>query len=212
MHRYLKLGALIAGTLLVACGLTESGPRVARIERIDVAPARLSLLPFQAADLTLVVTMSRDDINAIASLQWHATGGAITNNYIVNGLRHITYQAPAQAGNYLFIVTTVNGWPADTARIAVTTTPVPVNVVTVSPATVNLVVGDTTTLRTALTDSTGSALFGRPIEWTSTDAGVALVLATGFVRAMAAGTVTITATTEGRSGTAVVTVLPAPTP
>jgi len=39
---------------------------------------------------------------------------------------------------------------------------------------------------------------------------VGLVLATGFVRAMAAGTATITATTEGHSGTAVVTVLPAP--
>ena len=213
MHRHFKLGAVIAGTLVVAaCGLTSSGPEVSRIEGIDITPGRVSLVPFQAADLILVVTLSRGDSGALATLQWSTTGGVISNNYVVNGVRHVTYQSPAQAGNYLFIVTTVTGFPADTAQIAVATTPVPVHTVTVIPATVNLVAGDTTMLRAALTDSTGSALFGRLIEWTTSDAGVATVLASGFVRAVAAGTVTITATAEGHSGTAVVTVAPAPTP
>jgi hypothetical protein len=212
VNRHLKLGALIAAALAGACGLAASGPEVSRIERIDITPARVSLLPFQAADLTLVVTLSRGDSGALATLQWSTTGGVITNNYIINGVRHVTYQSPAQAGNYLFIVTTVTGWPADTARIAVATTPVPVHTVTITPATVNLVAADTTTLRVALTDSTGSALFGRLIEWTTSDAGVATVLATGLVRGIAAGTATITATSEGHSGTAVVTVVAASTP
>lgn len=214
MNRYLTLGggALIAGAFVAACGITAAGPHVSRIERIDIAPARISLLPFQSADLTLIVTLSRGDSAALATLSWSTTGGLITNNYLIDGVRHVTYQAPQQAGDYLFIVTTVNRFPADTARIAVSTTPVPVHTVTVIPATVNLVVGDTTLLRAALTDSTGSALFGRAIEWTTTDAGVATVLASGFVRAMGAGSVTITATTEGKSGTATVTVAPAPTP
>lgn len=212
MDRHLKLGAVVAATVLVACKLTASGPQVSRIEHIDVAPGRISLMPFQAADLTLAVTLSRGDSGALAMLQWSTTGGVISNNYIVNGIQHVTYQSPAQAGDYLFIVTTVTGWPADTAQIAVATTPVPVHAVTVTPATVSFVVGDTTTVRVALTDSIGRALFGRLIEWSTTDAGVAMVLATGLVRAMAPGTATITATSEGHSDTAVVTVLPAPTP
>ena len=90
--------------------------------------------------------------------------------------------------------------------MTVTSTPVPVGSVTVTPGSVSLAVADTTTLRAALADSTGSVIVGRAIEWSSSDPGVADVLVTGFVRAIAPGTVTITATSEGRSGTAVVTV------
>ncbi|MGH7519916.1 MAG: Ig-like domain-containing protein [Gemmatimonadales bacterium] len=212
MHRHFKVGAVIAGALVAACGLAASGPHVSRIEAINIAPGRVSLQPFQAADLIVDVVLSRGDSGALATLQWHTTGGVISNNYVINGVRHVTYQSPAQVGNYLFIVTTVTGFPADTAQIAVATTPVPVHTVTVIPSSVNLVVGDTTLLRAALTDSTGSALFGRGIEWTTSDAGVATVLASGFVRAISAGTVTITATAEGHSGTAVINVAPAPTP
>jgi len=49
-------------------------------------------------------------------------------------------------------------------------------------------------------------LVGRAITWSSSDPTVATVLATGFVRAVGAGTATITATSEGHSGTAAVTV------
>jgi uncharacterized protein YjdB len=141
-------------------------------------------------------------------LQWSTTGGVINNNGLVGGVRHVTYTSPAQAGTYLFIVTTSDGVPADTASIAVTVNPVPVYAVAVTPGNVSLAVGDTTRLGTSLTDSTGSALFGRLVEWSTSDAGVATVLAGGFVRALAAGTTTITATSEGRSGTAVITVRP----
>lgn len=214
MNRQFRLGGvIITGAFALACSLIPSGPTRSGVVGIDLTPARLSLLPSQAADLILAVALSgRDSGGALATLQWSTTGGVITNNYMLDGVRHITYQAPAPVGDYLFIVTTTYGVPADTARIAVRATPVPVNAVTLTPATVTLVAGNTTTLRAVLTDSTGSALFGRPIEWTSTDAGVATVLVTGFVRAIGAGTATITATSEGHSGTAVVTVLPAPTP
>lgn len=210
MNVTLRLGALIAGTLALGCGLTESGPVVHRIESISVAPARLSLLPFQSADLTIDISTGWGDPGAAASLQWSTTGGVITNNLLVGGVRYVTYQSPAQPGNYFFIVTTVTGWPADTASIAVTATAVPVNAVTVTPGSVSLAVGDTTRLRATLTDSTGSVVVGRAIDWSTSDAGVATVLATGAVRAMGAGTATITATSEGHSSTSVVTVIPAP--
>jgi hypothetical protein len=210
MNFTLRLGAAIAGTLVLGCGLTASGPEVDRIEAIDLAPARLSLQPSQSAELTLVVITSRGNSGATASLVWSATGGVITGNFIVDGVRHLTYQSPAQPGNYLLMVTAATGSPADTTSVAVTTTPLPVNAVTVTPGTVSLALGDTTILRATLTESSGSVVVGRAIEWSSSDAGVATVLATGFVRAMGVGTATITATSEGHSGTSLVTVTPAP--
>jgi len=205
----IRLGAVTAGTLLLGCNLSSS-PEVVRIDGIQIAPARLSLLPFQAAGLTIDVITSRGGVDPTSSLQWSTTGGTITNNGTIAGLLHVTYTSPAQPGNYLFIVTTVTHTPADTAKIAVTITPVPVNAVTVTPGTVSLVLGDTTSLSATLTDSTGSVLVGRAITWSSSDPTVATVLATGFVRAVGAGTATITATSEGHSGTAAVTVKAGP--
>jgi uncharacterized protein YjdB len=141
-----------------------------------------------------------------ASLQWSTTGGVIGNNGMLDGVRYITYTSPAQPGTYLLVVTTASGWPADTASITVTTTPVPVSSVAITPGSANLAVNDTTTLKATLTDATGAMLFGRPITWSSSDGAVAQVLATGFVRGIGPGTATITATSETHSGSAVVTV------
>src|SRR5690606_28116885 len=51
---------------------------------------------------------------------------------------------------------------------------------------------------------------GRSVAWQSSDAARATVSATGLVTAKAAGPVTITATSESKSGTANVTVLAPP--
>ena len=204
------LGAVLALALALGCNLTAPGPVVLRIGQIDITPARLTLMPFQSGELAAVVVTTHGDSGGMEGVQWSTTGGVITGNYLIGGVRQITYQSPAQAGTYYLIIASMTGAPADTATITVTTTVVPVHAVTVSPSNVSLVVGDTTRLRASLTDSTGSALFGRAITWSSSDNGVATVLATGSVRAIAAGSVTITATTEDRSSTAVVTVNPAP--
>lgn len=83
--------------------------------------------------------------------------------------------------------------------------------VQVTPATASVVVGSTTPLTAAARDAAGATLTGRTIGWASSADGVARVDANGVVTGVAAGTVTITATSEGRTGQSVVTVQ-APTP
>jgi len=200
----IKVGGVAAGIVVLACKIPSS-PIVVRVDAIQVAPARLSLVPFQAAPLTIAVSAGHGDGTGL--LQWSTTGGSIINNGNFSGVLHVTYSSPAQPGDYLLIVTTAIGVPADTAHISVTATPVPVNTVTVAPASISIVVGDTTRFSTTLWDSTGSALFGRAITWSLSDSTVATI-SSGFVRAIAAGTTTVIATSEGRSGTAVVTVNP----
>jgi hypothetical protein len=206
----ITLATTLSIALALGCGVTAAGPVVSRIDRIDITPARLTLMPLQSGELDIIVTTSRGDSGGMEGLQWTTTGGVITGNYLVGGVRHVTYQAPQQPGTYYLVITSITGAPADTASVTVTTTVVPVYAVAVTPGSVSLAFGDTTRLRARLTDSTGSALFGRPITWLSSDNGVATVDAAGFIRAMAAGSVTITATTEEKSSTAAVTVNPAP--
>src|SRR3989442_15961745 len=118
------LGAVTAGTLVLGCNLSSS-PEVVRIDGIQIAPSRLSLLPFQAAGLTIDVITSRGGADPTSSLQWSTTAGTITNNGTIAGLLHVTYTSPAQPGNYLFIVSTVTHTPADTAQIPVPLSHVP---------------------------------------------------------------------------------------
>jgi hypothetical protein len=85
--------------------------------------------------------------------------------------------------------------------------PAPVASVTLDPATVTLVPQQTQALSATLRDAQGGVLSGRTITWTTDQPGVATVSASGLVTAVVPGAATITATSEGRSGTAHVTVL-----
>jgi len=82
----------------------------------------------------------------------------------------------------------------------------PVAVVTVAPGSTSVVAGQTAQLAATLTDSTGAVLTGRAVTWTSSNTAVATVSAAGLVTGVAAGLATITATSEGKSGSGSVTV------
>jgi Tol biopolymer transport system component/uncharacterized protein YjdB len=86
----------------------------------------------------------------------------------------------------------------------------PVASVSVSPATQSLVVGATATFTAALTDANGRPITGRPVAWSSNRTDVATVTSGGVVTAVSAGTATIEATSEGKRGTAVITVARVP--
>ena len=78
--------------------------------------------------------------------------------------------------------------------------------VTVSPATVSLLPQQTETLGASTLDASGAPLAGRTVTWSTSAAAVATVSTSGQVTAVAAGSATITASSEGKSGTAAVTV------
>lgn len=89
-----------------------------------------------------------------------------------------------------------------------TTQPLPPSVATVelSLATATLDIGDSLTLRASARSSTGDTLV-RTFAWTSSNTAVATVSAAGRVAAVAPGQVQVTATSDGKSGTATLTVL-----
>ncbi len=93
---------------------------------------------------------------------------------------------------------------------AVTVTGIPVGSVTVSPATKSLLVAQNFSLSVTVKDTTGTVVTDRPVTWSSSNASVATVSATGVVTAVAPGSATITATSETKSGNSTVTVSPVP--
>src|SRR5439155_1412376 len=93
------------------------------------------------------------------------------------------------------------------AGAAITVNPVPVASVSVSPATASMYAGATQQLTATLLDANGNPLSGRTITWSTDAPGVATVNGSGLVTAEAAGTASITAASEGKSGSAAITVI-----
>src|SRR4029077_3438760 len=85
-------------------------------------------------------------------------------------------------------------------------TSAPVASVTVSPASANVAVGASLQLAVALQSAAGGTLTGRTVTWVSSVASTATVSASGLVQAVMTGSATITATSEGVSGTAAISV------
>jgi Big-like domain-containing protein/calcineurin-like phosphoesterase family protein len=87
----------------------------------------------------------------------------------------------------------------------------PVATVTVNPAFATLMVGNSTTLNAILEDANGNRISGRVVTWAS-DNAAASVDGAGHVTGNSPGGATVTATSEGKSGAASITVIPPPPP
>jgi len=82
----------------------------------------------------------------------------------------------------------------------------PVASVAVTPAAATVTLGLSAILQATVKDAAGTPLTGRTITWSSSNPGVAPVASGGVVAGLAGGTATITATCEGKTGTALITV------
>ena len=87
-----------------------------------------------------------------------------------------------------------------------TTQPGPVATISLSPASATIGVGALQTLTATLRDANGTTLTGRTISWTTSAPLVGSVSTLGVVTGLVAGSATITATSEGISSSAVITV------
>ncbi len=131
---------------------------------------------------------------------WSSSAAAVAT---IDSTGLLTAVAPGTAT----VTATVEG---RTATATVTVTPVPVAAVSVSPATVTVRVGSTQAMTASARDSAGGVLTGRPVTWQSGAPAIATVSAAGVVTGVAPGTAAITATVEGRTAAAQVTVARAP--
>src|SRR5438552_4120664 len=166
-----------------------------RLVRVVMNPQTISV-PEGGVQQFSVYGLKNTGDSVSVSVGYVATGGTITPNGV--------YTAGQVPGPFRVIANQNGGSLADTAAIAVIQ--VRVASVTVSPATASLAVGRTLQLAATPTDSAGNPLSGRVVTWATSATSVATVSAAGLVTGVAAGTATITATSEGKSGIATITV------
>jgi len=135
---------------------------------------------------------------ATGPVVWSTLSAAVAT---INANGVVTAVAPGQTQ----VVASASGL---TTQAAVTVVPVPVAIVSVTPVTFALVAGTTQQLTAVTRDAASNVLTGRVVTWAASDQSKATVDANGLVTAVAAGTTNITATSEGKTGMAQVTVSP----
>src|SRR5207302_6865370 len=91
---------------------------------------------------------------------------------------------------------------------AITVSAVSVATVDVTPPSVSVQAGQTVQLTATPRDANGAPLSGRTVTWSSSNTSVATVSNGGLVSGITPGSATITATSEGKSGTSASTVTP----
>src|SRR5207249_4539476 len=193
----------VAGGWATITATSEGKSGTASVTVADVPVASVTVSPtapnmYAGGTVQLTATLKDASGNVLSgrALTW-TTGNGAVGTVSASGL------VTGVAVGAVTITATSEG-QAGTAAVTVST--VPVASVVVNPATATVVVGATTQLSAVTKDAAGSVLSGRVISWTSSNTAIATVSAAGLVMGVAAGSATITATSEGKSGTASVTV------
>jgi Tol biopolymer transport system component len=171
----------------------------APVATVAITQPALSLSEGEASTLTAVAKDANGAVLQGRTITWTSNNAAVsvdaagTVTAISAGVATITAESEEK-----------------TATIQVTVAALPVANVVVSALPALLEPGDQPALTVRLTDAAGRTVTGRAVTWISSNPTVATVSSTGVVSALAAGLVTITATSEGKTGSATATVDAAP--
>ncbi len=188
--------------------------------------ARITASPIEYPNITCTTTLEAVDPRIVSATITPRTGSlrvGIPRQFTVSLADSLGGQIPAgrvvswtsstPAIASVSATGLVTGLSLGSARIVVnaegtkdsvtfTVTKVPVATVRLSPLSASVIQGQTQQFTATIEDSTGTAVTDRIVEWSSSDPTKATVNTTGLVSTVAPGTVTISAISETRTGTA----------
>jgi len=205
----LVTGAAAGGPVTLTATI-EGKTGTAAITVIPVPVASVGVTPATATigvNATLQLTATPKDANGNPltgrSVAWATSDASIAT---VDGTGLVTGKVE---GGPVTITATSEG-KNGTSAITVSATVIPVASVSVTPPAPSIPVGGNVQLTATPKDASGNPLSGRTITWQSGALGIATVDGSGLVHGVAAGSATVTATSEGKSGSATVSVTPPP--
>jgi trimeric autotransporter adhesin len=173
---------------------------LAPVASVSVTPGTVALTVGGTQQLTALARDAAGGTLSGRTVTWSSGAPGVAT---VSAAGVVTAVAPGTAA----VTATVEG---QSGTVTVTVTPVPVATVSVTPAAPALLVGATQQMTAVPRDAAGAALAGRAVSWTSASPAVATVSPSGMVTGVSVGTAVLTATIEGISGSATVTVSNAP--
>ena len=138
------------------------------------------------------------------AVTWTSSDTAIEQVWGVGDTAAVAGRRPGEA-----TIRATSGGLSDSLAIRVVGSPAPVATVTVIPGDASLGVGDSVGFRAELRDSGGNVQTDRPVAWFVSDSTVLSLFPFGaqaIVRARTTGTAVLSATSEGKTGRATITV------
>lgn len=186
--------ASVTATSGAATAAAQVTVQAAAIATLEVSPASATVDVGGTVGLVPVARDATGNVLTGRPVAWSTSNAAVAT--VTSG------QVRGVAGGTAAITVTAEGKTA-TAQVTVRA---PVASVSVEPATATVDAGATVTLRAVARDGAGNVLSGRPVTWVSSAPAVATVASSGVVTGVSAGTASVYATVEGRTGSAQVTV------
>lgn len=200
---------VFGGALLVGCsggGAKDvpTGPaQPAAVARIEMSPP--SVVFDVGANSIITATPKDASGTAVAGkvVRWLTSDGSIVDG-AVDGNTATIQGVSAGNANVTADVDGITGTATVQVRV---TAPQPVASIVVTPSIAVLFVGETIPMIATLRDAAGNTLANRIVAWTTSNGSIVNGSASGNVASitgLAAGTVTITAASEGKFGTGTV--------
>ncbi|GMR12964.1 MAG: hypothetical protein BMS9Abin29_1159 [Gemmatimonadota bacterium] len=188
---------LVAIPVSLSCGGDGGVAAPTPVATVQVTPAQSTILIGETVQLSGATLDSNGNILTGRAITWSSSDDQIAT---VSSSGLVTGTGPGGA-----TITATSEGRSGMAQVMVN--PVVVSV-TLTPAQTQIRVAATVQLTAELRNAAGEVVTGRMVEWSSSNDGIATVDGAGLVTGVALGSVTITATSEGQTGTATVEVIP----
>jgi len=192
----IRRAALFVFLLLSITVCSDSGVETEDIAEIVITPATTTLTAVGTTQqFTATARDSQGNTIGQVTFTWTSanTGVATVNN---SGL------VTARGGGETQITARASG-VSGSATVTVSQT---ADAVVVTPETATIDAGQSQAFTAAVQDANGNAIAGATVNWSSSDEAVATIDPTGTATGQASGTATLTAVSDGVSGTATLTV------
>lgn len=199
-RRHCALVTALAVCALAALACDSQPTQNDGVDRVILTPASASMQVGGSLTLTALVV--------------DASGNAMRDRKVVWASEKENIATVSQAGVVIALaagqvrIAASSGGRSASATITVSARPV--SLVRITPGSATISVGSSVPLQAEALDASGAVVLGRPVTWSSSNETVAVVSTSGVLAGLAPGSVTITATIDGRSGTAAISVAPQP--
>jgi hypothetical protein len=181
-----------------AATVTVSAPPPAPVATVSLAATSTSLLVGQSTQLAVTLKDSAGNVLTGRTIGWTSSNTSLATVSPVGVVTAVGSGTPK--------ITATSEGKSGSITITITAPVAPVAIVTVTAPTLSVTVGQTVQMTSILEDASGNVLTGRTVAWSSSNPAVASVTSTGLVTASAAGSATISAASEGKTGAATLSV------
>jgi uncharacterized protein YjdB len=195
-----------AGSITASVPVTIADAAPAPVATVSVSLAAASVVAGAGTQATALLQDANGNSLTGRVVTWSSSDSTIAR---VSPTGAVTTIAAGTAN----IIATSEGKSGSATLTVTATPPAPVATVSVTLNAPSLITGQSTQAVATLKDANGNTLTGRVVTWSSSDSTIARVSSAGAVTSVGAGTASIVATSEGKSGSAPLTVTtPPPAP